>query len=409
MKPRLMNTLWTGCAAAAAAGLVWLAGCGGGDEPAPDRGPESLNVLILNLGDGFTPPAAAAVNRIDRADGELVVNATPETVAADASFASLSALWEGYDMVVFPSLLNRTLREHRTAFYPMPATAAQGMELLDRAYAIPESDEKWAAPLGIDPVMLLVKHSAPQAIGDTLPPRDWPRLAMISGVLRGDGLPLPHLVFPQRPPHAFADALTAYFLNLGLEDRTLGMAAVGETGESPPELIELQSRSLLPGLIRLFAGENADGEEIEIPFVDELESFYHSDAVMTFAALSRYRAMKNEQRREIFAIPVPRSTPKPVLVGAVSAAAVPLAAPYPDIALRLAAIWSKGADGGGESGWVSLSGANDSLELNEKPIVVPRETAASLTGEVLEDFIAGSLTTPEFAALWRRGYFWPAD
>ena len=367
---------------------------------------ERLNVIILNCADELKGDLfRQTAQDYAKAHPDLIVGATVETVEPGASLSEILEHLKEADVALFPSVLNGACRTRLESFYPLSATEAVIPPLLDTAYAGQQADTGWAAPLMIDPVVMVTKKTAVQSSGEEMPPSTWPNIELMGGlaVSTGNGS-YPLFRFIWRGGCGLTDSIAAHQLALGYDKFSLHKDI-----EKPREVWD-ESTVLTRGL-KVFKQLMDEENPIEkIPDVKTLEAFLETKSIITFARYSAYRSLPEPMRDQVFVTSIP-SPDKMSVICYAAAAAVPITAGNPERAKEFIHNLLSKQDSLSEShGCLPARWPWEGVPLNypSDTIFILRENLLSAPDNIVIDVLNGNLDILEFDQYWKPGFFFSA-
>ncbi|MDP8245195.1 MAG: hypothetical protein P9L94_14010 [Candidatus Hinthialibacter antarcticus] len=286
------------------------------EEPAPE--PRTLSVTLLQV-NGSPSIEAFEAKMAEYASGDelLTINTRAKAVSATSTNAELIAAIEGADLVIFPSLLNRQLREQSNAFHPVEANSSLPDHLAS-AYTGADSSSAWAAALAIDPIVFVQKVGVSRTAGFSGPMTEWGQLRVLTNLERSRGNQEPFWVFMQNDS-ALQDAWASYFLAFRYASLPAGLYE--QWVNTVQRAIMDDANSIVP---------NADENSVSsFPFVKNITDFMQSTAYFTSLRYSELSGVGEKEQAGFTWSLFPSESGTSTACYAI-AAAVPLLAANPD-------------------------------------------------------------------------------
>ncbi|RJP18739.1 MAG: hypothetical protein C4527_28520 [Candidatus Omnitrophota bacterium] len=366
--------------------------------------PEEFTVKIINVQNELIPSAwIQCASHYRAAHPGLILHTSTEIVSADASSAELQAQLEGSDVVIFPSLLHKTLHALPHAFYPVSVTDSVLPPIVNTAYAAASPNAYWAAPLLLDPVLMIVKSQAAKGIGKI--PSNW--IDFTNMDIFWDP-PRPHLVFLTGTPTSLADGVAAQQLARGFEKYAL-QNIPPDPQFTREEEIEVLQRSLQN--LNAYFSLDMDSKIIELPQVEDLSAFLRSSAYMTFARRSARLALAEEEQIQLMEILTPANDREAIPCYLISAA-IPLNAANPSRAEEYIAYLldhaRELADAQHYLPCWTLIGTEDGIgEFSPHVLYTPRIQSINLGQKAVIDAMNGAMAIEEMNGIWKEGFYIP--
>lgn len=302
---------------------VFVNGCSKqAEEPAPQPEPQTLSVVVFQV-DGSPDIEAFKTKMADYASQHelLTVNVTPKTVDASISAGELLAETQQADLVVFPSLLNRQLREQSNAFHPVGSISG-APDYLASAFAANGASKSWASVLAIDPIVYVQKVGIARVVGLSDPMTEWSQLRVFTTSERLQGSKNPFWVFDKRQ-NGLEDAWASYFLAFNYSSLPSSMYH---------QWLGVAHQAVLADKNAIAA--NAEETEIEsFPTIANLKDFIQSTAYFTSVRYSMLNELSDEDMKSVVYCAFPNEGSKNFACYTLSAA-VPLQSTNPDGAIE---------------------------------------------------------------------------
>ncbi len=289
-------------------------------EPAPE--PRVLNVTVLQIdGSPNTEKFQAKLNEYASEDELLTINTNVKQVASTITNSDLLAALSGVDLVVFPSLLNRQLREQTSAFHPIELSGSMPDHIAS-AYASPDSGNVWAAAFALDPVVFVQKAGISRAAGYSGALTEWSQFRTLTSIERVRGNQEAFWVFLESQ-NSLQDAWASYLLAFNY-------------GNMQTNLYDQWVRTVQQAILedaKAFS-HSSEAEVVALPKLSNLKAFLQSTAYFLSARYSELSQLSEDELSRVVITPYPLETGSERITYTYAAAA-PLNAANPDDAKAL--------------------------------------------------------------------------
>ena len=358
---------------------VFIIGCSKqAEEPKVKAEPQTLSVIVFQV-DG-SPSVEAFQQQMAEYAGQdefLTVHVTPKAVDASISASELLAEAQKADLIVFPSLLNRQLREQANAFHPI-GSATGTPDYLASAFAAKEASKSWASVVAIDPIVYAQKVGIARTAGYTDPMTEWSQLRVFTTSERMQGNNNPFWVFDKRQ-NGLQDAWTSYLLAYNYSSLPSSMY---------DQWLQVAHQAILTDLNSI--APNTDETEIKsFPTIANLKDFIQSPSYFTSVRYSALSELSENDMKSITYCAFPNEGAKNFACYTISAA-IPLQSTNPDGAIA----WLDTVNANGNE-WAKsfncLSLATSELQNDLRfPVncrFIIRENNSSITEEKLKSIL----------------------
>ncbi|MBZ0257248.1 hypothetical protein K8I31_14365, partial [bacterium] len=268
---------------------VFIIGCSKQtEEPKVKAEPQTLSVIVFQV-DG-SPSVEAFQQKMAEYAGQdelLTVHVTPKTVDASISASELLAEAQKADLIVFPSLLNRQLREQANAFHPIDS-ATGTPAYLSSAFAANEASKSWASVVAIDPIVYVQKVGIARTAGFTDPMTEWSQLRVFTTSERMQGNSNSFWVFDARQ-NGIQDAWASYLLAFNYSTLPSSMY---------DQWLQIAHQAILADMNAIAPNAAESGIET-FPMIANLKDFSQSSSYFTS---SRYSALSELSEEELKSI-----------------------------------------------------------------------------------------------------------